>query len=199
VSESEALLARLRAGDAAAFDAVYERLRPRLYSFLARLTGDPALAEDLVQDAFLRLARHAPRLAADSRLDAWLFTVARNIFVSQRRWALLDVARVSELRLWAQLQPRRPTPFALAAASETERLVEQAIADLPLAYRETILLVAVEGMSPTEAAPVMGLKPATVRQRLARARAMIQTQLDRAGADPEARGGVDTKSDGDEH
>ncbi|MBW2455625.1 MAG: RNA polymerase sigma factor [Deltaproteobacteria bacterium] len=199
MSDSEALLARLRAGDPAAFDAIYERYRPRLYSFLARLSGEAALAEDLLQETFMRLARHAVSLAPDSRIDAWLFTVARNLFLSHRRWALLDIARVSELRLWAQLEPNRPTPFAQAAANETEQLIEQAIADLPLAYRETILLVAVEGMSPTEAAAVMGLKPAAVRQRLARARAMIQARLDRPGTVPSTPGGERAGSDRDEH
>ncbi len=199
MSDSEALLARLRAGDPAAFDALYERYRPRLYSFLARLSGEPALAEDLLQETFMRLARHGPSLAPQSRIGPWLFTVARNLFLSQRCWALLDVARVSELRLWAQLEPSRPTPFAQAAANEAEQLVEQAIAELPLAYRETIPLVAVEGMTPTEAAPVMGLKSAAVRQRLARARAMIRARLDRARALPSTPDHERSGSDGDDH
>ncbi len=177
-----AQIARLKAGDAAAFDAVYERYRPRLFSFLARLSGERALAEDLVQESFMKLARHAPRLADTTRIGAWLFTVARNLFISHKRWALLDIARVSELRLWTQLAEPQATPLAVATASETEQLIERAIASLPLAYREVLLLVAVDGMTPSEAATVIGLKPAAVRQRLARARVMIRAYLDRAEA-----------------
>jgi RNA polymerase sigma-70 factor (ECF subfamily) len=172
-------VARLREGDASAFDEVYSAYRPRLYGFLTRLTKQPALADDLVQETFLRLARHAARLEADSRLEAWLFTVARNLFISQRRWALLDLARVGEARLWAKLAPPVPSPFASAAASETQSRLEVAIAALPLAYREVVLLVAVEGLAPSDAAQVMGLSAAATRQRLKRARAMILHELTR--------------------
>ncbi len=177
-----AQIAQLKAGDASAFDVVYERYRPRLFSFLARLSGERALTEDLVQETFMKLAQHAPRLADTTRIGAWLFTVARNLFISHKRWALLDVARVSEVRLWTQLAEPQATPLAVAAASETEQLIEHAIASLPLACREVLLLVAVDGMTPSEAATIIGLKPAAVRQRLARARGMIQAYLDQAEA-----------------
>ncbi|RLB59064.1 MAG: hypothetical protein DRI90_15865, partial [Deltaproteobacteria bacterium] len=125
-----AQIAQLKAGDASAFDVVYERYRPRLFSFLARLSGERALTEDLVQETFMKLAQHAPRLADTTRIGAWLFTVARNLFISHKRWALLDVARVSEVRLWTQLAEPQATPLAVAAASETEQLIEHAIASL---------------------------------------------------------------------
>lgn len=177
VCEDRQRVARLRAGQAAAFDEVYQAYRPRLFSFLARLTGQPALAEDLLQETFLRLARSAPSLAADTRLGAWLFTVARNLFISHQRWALLDVARLAEHRLFAMLRGAEPTPFALAAANQTQQRLELAVAALPMAHREVLLLVAVERLTPTEAAGVLGLEPATVRKRLSRARAMIAPQL----------------------
>jgi RNA polymerase sigma-70 factor, ECF subfamily len=175
--DDAALVAGLRGGDVGAFDAVYSMYRPRLFGFLGRLARDPALAEDLLQETFLRLARSAPELAEDTKLAAWLFTVARNLFFSQRRWALLDVARVAELRLWAQIRGEQPSPFTLAAGSETERRLEAAVAALPLAQREVLLLVAVEGMSPTEAAGVLGLAAEAVRKRLERARATIEAFL----------------------
>ncbi len=171
------LLQRLRQGDSSAFDELYASYRPRLFSFLARLTGQPALAEDLLQETFLRLAKAAPELATDTRISAWLFAVARNLFVSHRRWALLDLTRLSEARLWAKLRGPQATPFALASANETEQQLETAIARLPLRYREVVLLVALEQMSPSEAAEVLGLRPAATRQRLARARAMLSAHL----------------------
>ncbi len=172
------LVARLLRGEASAFDEVYAAYRPRLFSFLARLSGQPALADDLLQETFLRLATAAPELAPNTRIGAWLFTVARNLFVSHRRWALLDVARLSEIRLWAQLRGPHLTPFALASANETERRLESAIARLPLRYREVVLLITIERMSPSEVAEVLGLQPAAVRQRLARARAMLSTEVE---------------------
>jgi RNA polymerase sigma-70 factor (ECF subfamily) len=167
----------LRRGDAAAFQEIYSMYRPRIFGFLGRLARDPALAEDLLQETFLRLARAAPDLATDTKLAAWLFTVARNLFFSQRRWALLDVARVAELRLWSALRGDEPSPFTLAAGTETERRLEAAVAALPLVQREVLLLVAVEGMSPTEAAGVLGVEPAAARKRLERARATLLAYL----------------------
>lgn len=168
----------LRHGDPAAFERAYEAYRPRVFSFLLRLTGQIALSEDLVQETFLRLARSAPSLSPDTRLGAWLFTVARNLFISHQRWALLDVARLSEVRMLSSEAGPDGTPFAVAVAKETEQSLERAIAALPLHHREVVLLCAVEQLSAPEAAAVLGLKPTAVRQRLSRARAMIQTMLD---------------------
>ena len=187
VATERQLVAGLREGGSGAFDAIYEAYRPRLFSFLARLSGDPALAEDLLQETFLRLARSAPALRADTRIGAWLFTVARNLFVSQRRWALLDLGRLAEKHLWQRLRATPASPFALAAASETERQLEQAIANLPTGYREILLLVAIESMTPTEAAAVVQLEPATVRKRLQRARAMIERELERCQSDDHSK------------
>lgn len=176
-SDSE-LLSGLRAADAAAFDALYARYRAPLFSFLMRLSGRRWLAEDLLQDTWLRLAKHAVELPPDTALRPWLFTVARNAFVSYRRWAVLDADRLRELGLW----PGRAseTPFELAAANETERALEAGLAALPVAQREVLLLCAVERMEPSEAAAVLGLKPEAVRQRLSRARSMLAEHLGRA-------------------
>ena len=172
------LLGRLRAADPAAFDAVYARYRAPLHSFLLRLTGRRWLAEDLLQETWLRFARHAVDLPADTPLRPWLFTVARNAFVSHRRWALLDADRLREVGL---LPGRRTeTPFELAAASQTERALEAGLAALPVAQREVLLLCAVERMEPSEAAQVLGLRPGAVRERLSRARSMLAEHLGRS-------------------
>lgn len=174
-SDSE-LVAGLRAGDPLAFDRAYEKYRARLYSFLARLTGRRDVAEDLLQETWLRLARHAMGLAPETNLGAWLYTVARNLFVSQRRWLLLDADRLRTLRLWPQSFTR--SPFDELAATETERCAETALAALPLPYREALLLVVVERLEPAEAARILDIKPEALRQRLARARAMIKRSLE---------------------
>jgi len=70
------------------------------------------------------------------------------------------------------------SPFDTASASETARRLEQGLADLPVAQREALLLVAVEGFSPVEAATIVGVRPETARQRLSRARAQIARMLE---------------------
>jgi RNA polymerase sigma-70 factor (ECF subfamily) len=170
------LVARLRRGDPAAFDRAYAEHRARLYSFLVRLARRPWLAEDLLQETWLRLARHASRLAEETNLAAWLYTVARNLYWSYRRWALLDASRLQELGL-LRIRERDETPFGEAARNETERRLEAALAHLPAKYREVLLLVTVEGIDQEEVARMLGLSYEALRQRLARGRAMVREQL----------------------
>lgn len=168
------LVARLRRGEPGAFDEIYAWMRPRVWSFLARLTGRRDVADDLAQEVWLRLARNAHRLADDTRLAAWLFTVARNLYVSQ--WRSAQAARALAGDLWPVEVPVT-SPFEAAAESQTAAQVERAIAALPATYREVLLLCAVEGLAPREAAVVLGLTPEATRQRLSRARTMIDAAL----------------------
>jgi RNA polymerase sigma-70 factor (ECF subfamily) len=181
-SRERALVGRLREGDRRAFDAIYDAHRARVFGFLLRLSGRRDVAEDLLQETFLRLAKHAARLDPDTRIRPWLFTVARNAFVSHRRAAMLDLSRLGELALWPRTEAAADTPLDVAEATEKERALEAALQNMPLKYREAILCVAVEGLSPSEAAEVLGLAPDALRQRLSRARAMIREHLEGRGA-----------------
>jgi RNA polymerase sigma-70 factor (ECF subfamily) len=171
------LVSALRDGDTRAFDALYDAYRPRLFGFLVRLTRRRDLAEDLLQETWLRLARSAPALEPDTRIGAWLFTVARNLFVSYRRWAVLDIDRLSELALFPRLDPEAESPLEAACASELERALERGLAALPLVDREVLLLSCVEQMPMAEAAAVLGIAPEAVRKRLSRARARLAELL----------------------
>ena len=176
-NEERELVGRLRGGDAGAFDVLYEAYRPRLFGFLVRLTRRRDLAEDMLQETWLRLARSAATLDEDTRIGAWLFTVARNLFVSYRRWAVLDLDRLQELALFPRLDPDAESPLDAACASELERALERALLALPLADREVLLLCGVEAMAPAEAASVLGVPPETLRKRLSRARARLADLL----------------------
>jgi RNA polymerase sigma factor (sigma-70 family) len=173
-SSDPELIARLQCGDPAAFDEVYATWRARMHGFLLRLTGRRDLAEDLLQETWLRLARHAHRLRDDTRLGPWLFTVARNLHTSHRRWSLAELLRSEH-----GAAPDMPaSPFEETAAAQLERRLEEALADLPLAYREVLLLVAVEKLAHDDAAAVLGLSPVALRKRLSRARGLLQAELD---------------------
>jgi RNA polymerase sigma-70 factor (ECF subfamily) len=173
-----ALVSRLRDGDAEAFDAVHACFNTRLFNFLARLSRRREVAEDLLEETWLRLVARAAHLQADTRLGPWLFTVARNLYVSYCRSRLLeDSHAVDCIGLWPSGSPP-PSPFELAAASEAGQRIEAAIAALPLAYREALLLVVADGMRPAEAAGVCGISPEAMRQRLSRARAALAARRD---------------------
>ncbi len=174
-ASERALVERLRRGDGDAFDSVYAHFRAAVFGFLARLCGRRHLAEELLQETFVRLAARAPELREDTRLGAWLFTVARNLHVSHVRMTAVDAARIDRAALEDPARP--PTPFEQAAANETQLALERALAALPPGYREVLLLVAVERMEPGEAAQVIGISPEALRQRLSRARSMIKEAL----------------------
>jgi RNA polymerase sigma-70 factor (ECF subfamily) len=164
------LVARLKAGDAAAFEAIYEAYRPRLFSFLVRLSRRRDVAEDLLEETWLRLVTRAAELRDDSCVGAWLFTVARHLFLSWCRHRALDDWRLSELTPSWPAPAAGETPFEAAARSQTERRLEVALAQLSSQDRELLLLVSVEGFTPSEAASALGLTPETLRKRLQRAR-----------------------------
>ena len=176
-----ALIARLQAGDPAAFDVVYGEFNVRLFNFLARLSRRRDVAEDLLEETWLRFVAQTPRLHRDTRLGAWLFTVARNLHVSYRRSRLIEDSHAAGfIGLWPS-GTTVPSPFDVTLASETGRRVEAAIGALPLSCREALLLVAIEGLRPAEAAAVCGISPDALRQRLSRARALLARSLDDAG------------------
>ncbi len=170
--ETELLLVqRLRAGNSGAFDEVHAQFNPRLFNFLARLCRRRDVAEDLLEETWLRLVTHASRLNDDTRLAPWLFTVARNVYVSHcRNRPLEDSGTAALLSLWPS---DTASPFDQAAATQLEERLDAALAELPPSYREVVQLVSFDGLRPSEAAERCGVTPEAMRQRLSRARAML--------------------------
>ncbi|MGH9218749.1 MAG: RNA polymerase sigma factor [Vicinamibacterales bacterium] len=167
------LVARLKARDEAAFDAVYDRFNARLFTFLVRLSRDRDRAHDLLEETWLRLVTHADRLRPDTNLGSWLFTVARNLYLSECRARVLEQ---SDEVILAHPSPA-PSPFEETAANESHRQLEAALASLPLLYREVLLLVAIDGLSTAATATVCGISNDAVRQRLSRGRAMLAERM----------------------
>jgi RNA polymerase sigma-70 factor (ECF subfamily) len=127
------------------------------------------LADDLLQQTFLRLAEHGAELRADSDLRAWLFTVARNAFLGHAR---SQRGKVSE--------PNLELVADYSAEVEARLLlgdVEQALSQLRVDDRELLLLVGVEGLEPQVVARMLGVDPVTLRKRLARARQRLLQML----------------------
>ena len=167
------LVERLKARDAAAFDVIYGRFNARLFTFLVRLSRDRDRAHDLLEETWLRLVAHADRLRPDTNLGSWLFTVARNLYLSECRARMLEQ---SDEVILAHPSPA-PSPFEETAANESHRRLEAALASLPLLYREVLLLVAIDGLSTAATATVCGISNDAVRQRLSRGRAMLAERM----------------------
>lgn len=173
-----ALVDRLRGGDEQAFDLVYDAFNRRLFTFLLRLSRRREVAEDLLEETWLRLVTHSRRLRPDTRLGPWLFTVARNLHVSYLRSRMIeDATAAGLLSLWP-VSIDRSSPFDATAASEMERRIERGLASLPAQSREVLLLVGVAGLDHSDAADVCGITPEALRQRLHRARRQLTRALD---------------------
>jgi RNA polymerase sigma-70 factor (ECF subfamily) len=169
-SDSEAITL-LRRRDPRGFDLAYAAYAGRVRGFLQRLTQNRELADDVLQQTFLRLAERGSELRADSDLKAWLFAVARNAVASHAR-------RAAPIHDEATLE-------ALSAAPpdvESKLLlgdVEAALGRLRPDDREVLLLVGVEGLEQPVVAKMLGVHAAALRQRLARARSRLLTELGR--------------------
>jgi RNA polymerase sigma-70 factor (ECF subfamily) len=178
-----ALVDRLRRGDATAFDRVYAMYHPRVFSFLLRLSGRRDTAEDLAQETWLKLAKAAAGLREDTTLAPFLFTIARNAFMSHRRWAMLDLSRIVTFGLESvSAAATEPTPEAQHERALAIALLEDALQQIPLPSREVLLLVGVEGMDQEEVAKMLGLSYDALRQRLSRARSQLTEKMERIEA-----------------
>lgn len=173
------LVERLRRGDDDAYREAVALHGNGLYSFLLRLCGQRELAEDLFQETWLALARHAVKLPPDTRLAPWLYAVARNAYRSHRRWAWVDVSRWLVVDHDDTLASCEASPEQVAVAGQTAVDLDIALQRLRPSDREILLLHAVDGLDASEVAAILGLDPDAQRQRLSRARKALRAQLDR--------------------
>jgi RNA polymerase sigma-70 factor (ECF subfamily) len=173
---SSALIAQLRTGQSEAFVALYRAEGPVVYGYLLRLTRRKDVAADLFQNVWLKLVSHAQGLASDTRIRAWLLTVAHNEVRSHQRWCRWDLSRVV---LFA-----RSATFDAVAPSDERLDVQRALDRLGETDRETLLLEAVDDLTPDDACVVLGVTPAAWRKRLSRARSRLEALLNQSPIQP---------------
>jgi RNA polymerase sigma-70 factor (ECF subfamily) len=171
------LVALLRHRDPRGFERAYAAYAAPLLGFLRRLSGRPELADDLLQHVFLRLAERGPELRRDSDLRAWLYTVARNAYLTHVR---RSPALAEEAALEALASPPPDVEARLLLGD-----VERALGALRLEDREVLLLLAVEELDRDAVAQLLGVDQVALRQRLSRARSRLLAELEREA--PRAR------------
>jgi len=153
----------------------------RIYGLCLRLTGEPSRAEDLMQETFLQAFRKWDQFRGEAKASTWLHTIAVRRFLRMKRRRSGEPARVRSLDRMLPFDSRAvpvvpgdgQTPLESALRREAVRELEQAIVDLPPEYRLPLVLKEIAGFSVVQAAEVLGLKEATVKTRLHRARAML--------------------------
>ncbi len=176
-NEELRLVAALRRGEEEAFVPVYEAFRARIFTFILRMVQRRAIAEELAQEVWMRLAVRARSLRVDTRLEPWLFTVARNLCVSYWRTRGVEGLHDGARETLEAVRETMPPPDRAAESRELGERLERALARVPRLYREALLLVGVHGMTPATAAAIVGTSQQTMRKRLERARDMLAAQL----------------------
>ena len=165
------IVTRARAGDPSAFRALYEAHVGRVHAVCLRLTGDPAFAEELTQDAFVRAWQHLASFRGASSFGTWLHRLTVNLVLTSLRGRL---RRERRLPLWAD-PPDTPDPVRRDVAQAVD--LERAIAALPPGCRTVFVLHDVEGWPHHEIAAQLNLAVGTCKAHLFRARRLLRAQL----------------------
>lgn len=165
-------------GDRQAFASLVEAYWDRLYRWLYQLTHHRQAAEDLAQEAFLKAFAHLESFRAGSNFQAWLFRIAYNHFLNQRRAATRIRQPFPE-----QLATDEPGPAEQAISREAMQLLARAVGRLPSEFRAAFLLRVEEGLPFREIAEILETTEETARWRVFKARqklmSVLAPQLDR--------------------
>jgi RNA polymerase sigma-70 factor, ECF subfamily len=172
--EDQQLIRAVVSGDRRAFRALVERHRAPLYSFILRQVRRPAIAEELLQDTFLRAYRAADSYEGRAALSTWLFRIAANLCLNE---AASAHSRHETLEDTPESTDQVASAVDLLERKETGAAVEAALAALPPQQRAAVQLARFEGMSYDEIADVLGVSVGAVDGLLQRARQSLRKQL----------------------
>lgn len=168
-------LQRVRAGEEAALQELYAAYGQRMYAYALRLTGDPACAEDAVQETLVTVWRSAGSYRGEGRVLAWLLGIVHNLALKALRRKPIFITEEIETSLPAP----EASPEVLAQAGEQARLLRQGLQSLSPEHRAVLELVFYQGLSLEETAQVCDCPLGTVKSRLSYARQHLRGVLNR--------------------
>jgi RNA polymerase sigma-70 factor (ECF subfamily) len=171
-------VARLRAGDAGAFEDLVRRYQHRVFGVAVRMLASAAEAEEIAQEVFLRVHRSIGEFRGEARLSTWLYAIASRLCLN--RLATADRRRPREGdETLLRLPSSTPDASAVLERGELEAALHEAIAGLPEDRRIVVVLRDLEGLPYDDIAAVLDLELGTVRSRLHRARLELKAKLER--------------------
>ena len=172
-----ALMARVKQGDERAFADLVDRHKDRLVNYLTRMTRNRERAEDLAQDAFVRVYRSAGRYRERGQFQAFLFRIATNQLRTEERRAARWRGLLPSLAAEHRRREPIPSPQRAALGSEAVEAVTAALRRLPLHYRAAVTLREIEGWPYARIASVLGCREGTVKSRVHRGKDMLRADL----------------------
>jgi RNA polymerase sigma-70 factor (ECF subfamily) len=184
--ESLAVSAGLKRQDVGLLDELIVRYQHRLLRYLLYLTSNREMAEDLFQEVWMRVLVRGAQFNGQARFDTWLFTIARNLVIDQRRKRtmssldeMFDGKSDDDRPMSFEVADGEPTPFDRFSNIEDRERIAGALMQLDTLYREVLVLRFHEELSLEEIAKVTRAPLSTVKSRLYRGMAAIKPKLER--------------------
>jgi RNA polymerase sigma-70 factor (ECF subfamily) len=177
-STDEELARQAQEGDPEAITRLVENNSQRLYAFLVRLTGDLGLAEDLLQETWLRVMERIDRYRPIHPFRTWLYAVARHRAIDLLRQRARRRRRERSSRVIELASDPEPCALERIADESCEKSVARALSTLPVAYREAIVLRFYESLTIDEMARVLKLPTSTVKSRLYRGLEQLRARVE---------------------
>lgn len=175
--QDNAFIVLARAGDTRAFGEIVRRHQDRVFSFILRLTGTRDEAMDLTQEVFMKAWQALPEWRPEAHFSTWLLQIARNLSIDMLRRRQL--VRFAPLDDELDIADTAMGPEACYAMRQRDAQLARALQRIPAGQREILLLREVEDLTYTDIAQTLGIRPGTVKSRLARARAALLERLRR--------------------
>ena len=180
------LVRRARARDEGAIRAIMQANNRKLYRIARGILRNDSEAEDVVQETYVRAFTHLESFRGDARLATWLARIAMNEALGRLRrqrpsvdWATLEPVASDARIIQFPGSALTDDPEKTMAQREMQHIVEQAVDELPEAFRIVFITRVIEGMNVEETAEILDLKPETVKTRLHRARAMLRKNVEK--------------------
>ncbi|BDI29989.1 RNA polymerase sigma factor [Capsulimonas corticalis] len=182
--EEKAIIERCKQGDLAAFNELVKRYEKPVYNFAYRLTGSYDDANDVAQDAFVRVFNAIGSFRGDASFTTWLFRITTNVFLDERKKAkahpqtsLDEQMELGESAVARQIEDPGPSPEDLTEEAERGKILQDAVSSLPEYQRTMVVLYHSQQKSYEEIAEIMDLPIGTVKSRLNRARLALKEKL----------------------
>jgi len=178
--EDGLLVARVRDGDINALGKLYERYKSQVYRTATAITHDERMADDILQEVFLRVNRYADSFDQTQPFEPWLYRITVNLSYSwvnrAKRWVSFFQDAIERLKAPSWRDPERVTE-----AREQRESLGRAIDGLPDSHRVVVILYYLEGLSVSEVAYALGVPEGTVKSRLYYAREKLRKAIAEQG------------------
>jgi len=186
VDEDVRLMLAFRDGDVRAFEALFARWSARLLRYLERMVRDSAVAEELVQEAFLRVHRARDRYTPEARFSTWLYRIATRLALNElRRPVRREIHRSTDEEGAPPLRAPGPEVEDRVDARRRGEAVLEELSRLPDRQRAALWLTAVDGLSYSEVADALDVSESAVKSLVHRARSALAKRLKPVGGSPE--------------